>query len=79
MKFLRLLLVVIPSAILIGMVRCYQITLSPFLGRNCRFTPSCSNYFIGAVRKYGPLRGTLRGLWRICRCNPFHPGGEDPP
>lgn len=79
MKLIRLLLVGIPSAILIGMVRCYQITLSPLLGRNCRFTPSCSNYFIEAVRKYGPLRGTLRGLWRICRCNPFHPGGHDPP
>jgi putative membrane protein insertion efficiency factor len=71
--------VALPSAILIGLVRVYQLCLSPLLGRNCRFTPSCSNYFIGAVRKYGPIRGTLRGVWRICRCNPFNPGGHDPP
>ncbi|MDP6467774.1 MAG: membrane protein insertion efficiency factor YidD, partial [Pirellulaceae bacterium] len=42
---------------MIGCVRLYQIFLSPFLGRNCRFTPSCSNYFIQAVRKYGPVHG----------------------
>lgn len=64
---------------MILLVRGYQIFLSPLLGRNCRFEPSCSNYFIGAVRKYGPLRGAAKGLWRICRCNPFHPGGYDPP
>jgi putative membrane protein insertion efficiency factor len=79
MKVWRWLFVTCPSAILIGGVRLYQIFLSPFLGRQCRFTPSCSNYFILAVRKYGPLSGSLRGIWRICRCNPFHPGGEDPP
>jgi putative membrane protein insertion efficiency factor len=78
-KLLRFFGVVVPSSILIGGVRCYQLLLSPFLGRNCRFTPSCSNYFIQAVRKYGPLKGSLRGIWRICRCNPFNPGGEDPP
>jgi hypothetical protein len=64
---------------LIGLVRLYQWTLSPLLGRRCRFDPSCSEYFIGAVRKYGVLRGTLRGIWRICRCNPWNPGGFDPP
>ncbi|MFV1965292.1 MAG: membrane protein insertion efficiency factor YidD [Pirellulaceae bacterium] len=79
MKLVRFLLVVLPAGILIGGVRCYQILLSPLLGRHCRFTPSCSHYFIQAVRKYGPWKGTLRGVWRICRCNPFHPGGEDPP
>ncbi len=67
------------SRILIGMVRLYQLTLSPLLGRCCRFEPSCSNYFIQAVRKYGPLKGAWRGLWRIGRCHPFHPGGYDPP
>ncbi len=79
MSVLRLLFIDVPSRILIGLVRLYQIFLSPLLGRHCRFHPSCSNYYIQAVRKYGPLRGSLRGLWRICRCNPFHPGGEDPP
>jgi putative membrane protein insertion efficiency factor len=69
----------IPGHVLIGLVRVYQWTLSPIIGRQCRFTPTCSNYFIEAVRKYGALRGSLRGIWRICRCHPFHPGGYDPP
>jgi hypothetical protein len=78
-KPLRILFVDFPSSILIGLVRLYQIVLSPLIGRNCRFHPSCSHYFIQAVQKYGPLKGSLRGAWRICRCNPFNPGGEDPP
>ncbi len=69
----------VPAWILIGMARVYQYTLSPILGRHCRFHPSCSAYFIGAVRKYGALRGACRGIWRICRCNPWNPGGYDPP
>ena len=79
MSLLRWLLIDLPSHMLIGLVRLYQIFLSPLLGRQCRFHPTCSNYFIQAVEKYGPLKGSLRGLWRICRCNPFNPGGEDPP
>lgn len=67
------------AAVLIAAVRVYQYTLSPVVGRQCRFTPTCSNYFIGAVRKHGAVRGAWRGLWRICRCHPFHPGGYDPP
>lgn len=69
----------LPSWVLIFLVRCYQVCLSPLLGRNCRFTPTCSNYFIQAVEKYGPVSGSLRGIWRICRCNPFCRGGHDPP
>lgn len=69
----------LPRWTLIGAVRLYQWTLSPLLGPHCRFEPSCSAYFIQAVRKYGALRGTLRGLRRIGRCHPFHPGGYDPP
>ncbi len=69
----------LPAAILIAMVRVYQIVLSPLLGAHCRFEPTCSAYFIEAVRKYGAIRGSLRGLWRICRCNPFCRGGCDPP
>ena len=67
------------AAALILAVRVYQWTLSPLLGRWCRFEPSCSQYFILAVKKYGPFLGTLRGLWRILRCNPWNPGGYDPP
>ncbi len=67
------------SACLIGGVRLYQIFLSPIFGRQCRFEPTCSHYFIGAVRQYGPIIGTLKGIGRICRCHPFHPGGDDPP
>ena len=69
----------IPTWTLIAMVRVYQWTLSPIFGRQCRFQPSCSAYFIGAVKKYGAIRGAWRGIWRICRCNPWNPGGFDPP
>ncbi|MDA0255072.1 MAG: membrane protein insertion efficiency factor YidD [Planctomycetota bacterium] len=61
------------------MVIVYKATLSPLLGRSCRFTPTCSTYFRAAVEKYGPVRGTLKGLARIGRCHPWHPGGHDPP
>jgi putative membrane protein insertion efficiency factor len=69
----------LPAVALIALVRIYQYTLSPLIGRQCRFHPSCSNYMIGAVEKYGALRGLRRGLRRICRCHPWHPGGIDPP
>ena len=69
----------LPGRILIGLAKLYQWFVSPMFGRRCRFEPSCSEYFIKAVRKYGVVRGTCRGLWRICRCNPWHPGGYDPP
>ena len=68
-----------PSYILIGLVRLYQIFLSPIFGRQCRFYPTCSHYFIEAVQKYGALSGSYRGLRRILRCHPWHPGGYDPP
>ncbi len=67
------------SAILIGLVRLYQVTLSRFLGGQCRYQPTCSEYMIGAVRKHGPLRGGWRGLKRIGRCHPWGGGGWDPP
>ncbi len=78
MTLLRLF-IRLPGLTLIGLVRIYQWTLSPLIGRQCRFQPTCSNYFIGAVEKYGAIRGSLKGIWRICRCNPFCQGGEDPP
>ena len=64
---------------LIAGVRFYQIVLRPILPSVCRFTPSCSEYFILAVRKYSPVRGACKGVGRICRCHPWHPGGYDPP
>ncbi|RLS53393.1 MAG: membrane protein insertion efficiency factor YidD [Planctomycetota bacterium] len=67
------------AAFLIAGVRLYQIFLSPIFGRQCRFDPTCSHYFIGAVRKYGPIIGVWRGICRIGRCHPWHPGGDDPP
>ncbi|MEN6458946.1 MAG: membrane protein insertion efficiency factor YidD [Thermoguttaceae bacterium] len=73
------LLLCLPSLTLIGLVRVYQWTLGPMLAGRCRFQPSCSEYFIGAVRKHGTICGVLRGIWRICRCNPWNPGGYDPP
>jgi putative membrane protein insertion efficiency factor len=69
----------LPGWLMIAAVRGYQVFLSPLLGRHCRFTPSCSQYFILAVKKYGAVRGAFRGILRICRCHPFHPGGYDPP
>jgi putative membrane protein insertion efficiency factor len=65
--------------LLVFCVRCYQRLLSPLLGSHCKFQPTCSRYFIEAVRKYGAIRGSAKGLWRICRCHPFTPGGYDPP
>jgi len=67
------------SRLLIGLVRVYKATLSPLLGGQCRFVPTCSDYFVTAVRKYGPWRGALKGLYRILRCNPFCKGGYDEP
>ena len=64
---------------LIGVVRLYQKLLSPLLGRRCRFYPSCSEYFILAVKKYGVISGSLRGVWRVLRCNPWSEGGIDRP
>jgi uncharacterized protein len=65
--------------LLIFAVRTYQCTLGLILGGHCRFEPSCSVYFIEAVRKYGAIKGAWRGVCRICRCHPWHPGGFDPP
>ncbi|HEV3236844.1 MAG TPA: membrane protein insertion efficiency factor YidD [Gemmataceae bacterium] len=77
-QFLQALLRLI-SAFLIALVRVYQVCLRPVLPSVCRFQPSCSEYFILAVRQYGPFRGAWRGFGRICRCNPWSHGGYDPP
>lgn len=59
------------------LIRGYQIYLSPFVGRCCRFYPSCSSYCLEAVRQHGALRGLWLGICRIGKCHPFHPGGVD--
>jgi len=64
--------------ILLFLIRAYQLTLSPFLGQHCRFTPSCSQYATQAIRKYGALKGSWLTIKRIGRCHPFCDGGYDP-
>ena len=64
--------------LLIALVRFYQIVISPLSLPTCRFTPTCSAYFIQAVEKYGPFKGTYLGIKRILRCHPFSKGGYDP-
>ena len=63
--------------VLLRLIRCYQLTLSPWLGRQCRFYPSCSHYAAEAITLHGPLRGLWMGTCRVARCHPFHPGGVD--
>ena len=63
---------------LIMLVKLYQVSLSAMLGRQCRFLPTCSHYFVEAVQRHGARRGGLMGLWRILRCHPFSRGGYDP-
>lgn len=59
-------------------IRIYQHTLSPWIGRSCRFTPSCSNYTMQAIMTHGCVKGILLGAWRIARCNPLGRWGFDP-
>ena len=63
---------------LCGLIRVYQYTLSPWIGRSCRFTPSCSNYTMQAIMTHGCIKGILLGAWRIARCNPLGKWGYDP-
>lgn len=79
MKWLAGMLADLLGKFLIAGVRFYQVCLRPLLPSVCRYHPSCSDYFIQAVRKDGPVRGAAKGVWRICRCNPFCKGGYDPP
>ena len=65
-------------AALIALIRGYQKFISPHLGDNCRFYPTCSAYAIEALRVHGVCKGVLLAGWRILRCNPFGKGGVDP-
>lgn len=66
------------TAVLVGLVRVYQWTISPWLGPRCRFAPTCSEYAIRAVRRHGPIRGSWLALRRVLRCHPWGATGYDP-
>jgi putative membrane protein insertion efficiency factor len=71
-------ILLLPRRLLAGLVRGYQLTISPLLPPSCRFTPSCSHYALEAITRHGALRGTWLAARRLVRCHPFHPGGFDP-
>lgn len=66
------------KSLLILLVKAYRYGISPFLGQNCRFSPSCSEYAIEALHRHGAFRGLLLALRRVSRCHPWNPGGFDP-
>ncbi|QTF91108.1 membrane protein insertion efficiency factor YidD [Halomonas sp. BM-2019] len=66
------------ALVMIGLVRVYQVTLSPLLGPRCRYWPSCSSYTVEAIQVHGPFRGGLMAVRRIARCHPGCEGGIDP-
>lgn len=68
----------LPSQLARTLIRLYQILLSPMFGNRCRFHPSCSQYALEAIDRFGVIRGTWFALGRLSRCHPFHPGGFDP-
>lgn len=64
--------------ILISLIKFYRKFISPLKPPCCRFYPTCSQYALDAIEKYGAIKGGFMGLYRILRCNPFNPGGYDP-
>lgn len=69
---------VVTRGLVIRMIRGYKRYISPLFPPSCRFSPTCSQYTIEAIRKYGVLKGGFLGAWRLLRCNPFSKGGFDP-
>ncbi|MEA3548549.1 MAG: membrane protein insertion efficiency factor YidD [Thermodesulfobacteriota bacterium] len=63
---------------LLFLIRMYRLLISPLFPPSCRFTPSCSQYAMDAIRLHGVIRGLYLAIRRILRCHPFHPGGFDP-
>lgn len=74
MTFLRTL----PKRMMLALLRFYKREISPYLPDACRFRPTCSEYAMQAIQKYGALKGGYLAIRRILRCHPFHPGGYDP-
>ncbi len=68
----------LPADLLILLIRIYQVTLSPYIGRNCRYTPTCSSYGIEALKKYGAIKGGWLTFKRVLSCNPWGGSGYDP-
>ena len=66
------------KSLLRGLIRGYQLVLSPLIGSHCRFYPTCSHYALEALDKHGALKGSWLSLRRITRCHPWHKGGLDP-
>ena len=64
--------------LLIFLIACYKACLSPFMGSNCRFYPSCSTYAEEAIATHGAIKGSYLALLRVTRCHPWHEGGVDP-
>lgn len=62
----------------IGVIRFYQVAISPLKPPTCRFYPTCSHYGLEAIQRFGPLKGGYLTIRRILKCHPFHPGGLDP-
>ncbi len=67
------------SLVMILIVRGYQLFISPWLGKNCRYEPTCSQYMIQAIKRYGPFYGFYKGVRRMLRCHPWSDSGWDPP
>lgn len=65
--------------VFLGTIKLYQLLISPFLGKHCRFYPSCSDYAQLVIEKYGLIQGLKKGFWRIMKCHPFDKGGVDLP
>ena len=63
---------------LIALIKGYRLTISPFIGSNCRFEPTCSHYGIESLRTHGPFKGTLLLIKRLAKCHPLNKGGVDP-
>ncbi|MBL7712449.1 MAG: membrane protein insertion efficiency factor YidD [Chitinophagaceae bacterium] len=66
------------SLLFLGIIRIYQNTISPFIGANCRYTPTCSAYATEAIKKYGPFKGGRMAVRRILSCHPWGKSGYDP-
>ncbi|WP_047395031.1 membrane protein insertion efficiency factor YidD [Chitinibacter sp. ZOR0017] len=66
------------SRLIIALVKLYQLMISPLLGPRCRFTPTCSQYSIEAIQKYGAAKGSYLTARRLCRCHPWGGCGHDP-
>ena len=77
MKMINMLYALI-TKLLIIIVRLYQYILSPFLGSNCRFLPTCSEYTIESLKLHGPIKGLTLSITRICSCHPLGKKGYDP-